>query len=143
MSKRSFNTTDSDDGYPVLDLAAGTYTLSISASGDSTSAYGLRLVDLASQEVHQAADIEENRQFQQIHVVAVGDRYITRHIGRLAVPEVLGGGATLASGAEPSDRYQRQGEERQERQHAHRREDAVLSYEAPLWFDLAKLRQRP
>ncbi|MCX7197170.1 MAG: hypothetical protein NTW37_04075, partial [Proteobacteria bacterium] len=44
---RNFNATDANSGYPVFDLAPGTYTLSIDGSGDGTSPYGLRLVDLA------------------------------------------------------------------------------------------------
>ncbi|MBN8494737.1 MAG: LamG domain-containing protein, partial [Burkholderiales bacterium] len=39
--------SDSSDRFPVYLLPAGTYTLSLSASGDNTGAYALRLLDLA------------------------------------------------------------------------------------------------
>jgi hypothetical protein len=45
---RNLASTDSYDGFPVLELAAGTYTLTIDGAGPVTSPYGLRLIDLAT-----------------------------------------------------------------------------------------------
>ena len=46
-SARSFQSTDSADGSAIFDLVAGAYTLTVSAVGDSTAPFALRLLDLA------------------------------------------------------------------------------------------------
>lgn len=48
VSGRGFQASDSADGYPLLDLGAGDYTLTFGFSGDTTGAYAFRLIDRAN-----------------------------------------------------------------------------------------------
>jgi hypothetical protein len=50
VAARSFQSSDSSDngGSAVLDLVAGSYTLTVDASGDQTGSYAFRLLDFAS-----------------------------------------------------------------------------------------------
>ncbi|MBI3348327.1 MAG: LamG domain-containing protein, partial [Burkholderiales bacterium] len=45
---RNLNATDAGNGYPMLDLLPGTYTLSFDATSDNTSPYALRLLPLSA-----------------------------------------------------------------------------------------------
>jgi hypothetical protein len=49
VSNRAFNNSDSFDiSNPVMTLPAGTYTVTVDASGDVTGTYAFRLIDVAS-----------------------------------------------------------------------------------------------
>ncbi|HZR18708.1 MAG TPA: CARDB domain-containing protein [Verrucomicrobiae bacterium] len=49
INNRSFNGSDAQNvGNPVINVPAGAYTLTVSATGDSTSGYQFRLFDLAT-----------------------------------------------------------------------------------------------
>ncbi len=48
VSGRNFQNSDSVDGYPLLDLGAGDWTLTFDASGDGAQQYAFRLLDRAT-----------------------------------------------------------------------------------------------
>src|SRR5207248_2566614 len=48
VSNRNLRSSDSADGFPLLDLIAGQYTLTFDASGDDVVGYAFRLIDTAS-----------------------------------------------------------------------------------------------
>src|SRR5688572_1716658 len=50
VSGRGFTSSDSAglSGNPIFDLAAGTYTLTVYASKDTTGAYSFRLIDVST-----------------------------------------------------------------------------------------------
>jgi small nuclear ribonucleoprotein (snRNP)-like protein/putative NADH-flavin reductase len=49
VDQRAFTNSDSfDNGYPLVSLPAGNYTLTVDGVGDTTGAYQFRLLDLAS-----------------------------------------------------------------------------------------------
>src|SRR5262245_1394269 len=50
VSARGFNNSDAVDGFGVLTLFAGDYTLTVDASNEATGPYSFRLLDLAQAE---------------------------------------------------------------------------------------------
>jgi len=48
LQSRTFTNSDAGSNTPILDLVAGTYTLTVDGSGDTTGSYSFRLLDLAA-----------------------------------------------------------------------------------------------
>src|SRR5688500_16201989 len=46
VTNRAFNSSDNTSANPLLDLAAGEYTVTVDATGDATPTYTFRLIDL-------------------------------------------------------------------------------------------------
>jgi hypothetical protein len=91
------------------------------ASGHEGPGYAERqAVDLAGHEQRAAHHVEQHRQLEQVHVVAVGQRHMGRHARRLAEREVIDRHLPRERRPEPAQRHQTEHSEGERRQSDHR-----------------------